>query len=117
MFTLGTQPLRLPSFTLGNVNNVPKESGVYIIYEPSGPFYVGRSGSNIRARLNAHLTGHGNANVKLARKLREVAPTLTFTYFLVPKESQREVESALIAFLGVARMANMRREGMFEDQW
>lgn len=117
MFRLGIHPLTLLAFNKANVGAVPRESGVYIIYEPTGPFYVGRSGSDIHARLTAHLNERGNANVKLARRIREVAETLTFTYVVIPQANQREVESALIALLGSATRANMRREGMYEDQW
>jgi hypothetical protein len=63
-----------------------------------------------------HLTGTGSQNVKLARKIKEVAASLTFTYALIPRTNQREVESFLIASLGTARLANMRREGLYEEQ-
>lgn len=110
IFKLGMNPINLPAFNEQNVKRVPAESGVYIIYEPIGPLYVGRSGSNIQRRLRAHLDGTGNKNVKLARKIEEVAMTLTFTYALIPKECQHEVESVLIADLGAARRANMRHQ-------
>lgn len=117
IFRLGMSPLQLPAFNEQNIKNVPAQSGVYIIYEPIGPLYVGRSGCNIQRRLRAHLNGTGNKNLKLARKIQEVAQTLTFTYALVPKECQHEVESVLIADLGAARRANMRHEGMYEEQF
>ena len=116
MNPLGIRPSQLPAFNLANIAKVPKESGVYIIYEPAGAFYVGRSGSDIRRRLLAHLAGTGSRNVKLARKIKEVAASLTFAYALIPKTNQREVESFLIASLGTARLANMRREGLYEEQ-
>ena len=116
MIPLGIRPNQLPAFNLANIGQVPRESGVYIICEPAGAFYVGRSGSDIRRRLFAHLTGSGSRNIKLARKIKEVAASLTFTYALIPKSNQREVESFLIAALGTAKLANMRREGLYEDQ-
>jgi predicted GIY-YIG superfamily endonuclease len=116
MIQLGIRPNQLPAFNVANIANVPRESGVYIIFEPAGAFYVGRSGVDIRRRLFAHLTGTGSQNVKLARKINEVAASLTFTYALIPRVNQREVESYLIAALGTARLANMRREGLYEEQ-
>src|SRR6478609_9992846 len=107
MAQLGLHPHQMPSFNLANIAKVPQKSGVYIICEPGGPFYVGRSGKDIRRRLAAHLSGDGNQNVKLARKIKEVAASLTFTYALLPKATQREVESYLIAALGTAKLANM----------
>src|SRR6266496_5533331 len=106
MIPLGIRPNQLPAFNLANIGQVPRESGVYIICEPAGAFYVGRSGSDIRRRLFAHLTGSGSRNIKLARKIKEVAASLTFTYALIPKSNQREVESFLIAALGTAKLAN-----------
>jgi hypothetical protein len=113
LFRLGVPPSQLPAFNKTNVDKVPNSSGVYIIYEPAGPFYVGCSGRDIQRRLLAHLNGTGNANVKLALKIRGGAPTLTFTYALIPHANHREVESVLIAGLGVTKLANMRHEGMY----
>jgi predicted GIY-YIG superfamily endonuclease len=117
VFRLGVHPTQLPAFDFASINTVPEKPGVYIIYEPAGPFYVGRSGSNIRRRLLAHLNGTGNQNVKLATKIREVRMTLTFTYAVLPKANQAEVEAVLIASLNVAQLANMRREGLYEEQF
>src|SRR6476646_3502102 len=103
VFHLGVHTTQLPAFNLANVHSVPEKPGVYIIYEPAGPFYVGRSGRNIRRRLLAHLNGTGNQNVKLARKIIEVGRTLTFTYAVLPKANQSEVEAVLIATLNVAQ--------------
>ena len=86
IFQLGVQPAKLSAFTRVNINKVPRQSGIYVIYEPAGPFYVGRSGSDIRRRLLAHLSGTGNRNVKIARKIIEVRDALTFTYALLPRE-------------------------------
>jgi len=116
MHSLGISPTLLPAFNLANIGKVPRKSGVYIIYEPAGAFFVGRSGSDIRRRLSAHWTGTGSRNVKLARKIKEVAATLTLTYGLIPRANQREVESFLIAALGTARLANVRSERMYEEQ-
>jgi hypothetical protein len=72
-----------------------RKAGAYIIYEPAGPFYVDRSSSNIQRRLSSHLKGTGSRNVKLARKISEVRRSLTFTYVVLPKECQCEVEGIL----------------------
>ena len=117
VFNLGVPPNQLPAFNRDNVIAAPEKAGVYIIYEPAGPFYVGRSSCNIRRRLLAHLNSTGNQNVKLARNIKEVRPTLTFTYAVLPKANQSEVEGVLIASLGVAKLANMRREGLYEQQF
>lgn len=116
MNPLGIRPTLLPAFNFANISSVPRASGVYIIYEPAGAFYVGRSGVDIRRRLLAHLTGTGSGNVKLALKIKEVGASLTFTYALIPRANQREVESYLIAALGTAKLGNMRREGLYEEQ-
>jgi hypothetical protein len=79
MYSPGIRPTQLPVFNLANIGKVPRKSGAYIIYEPAGAFYVGRSGSDIRRWLSAHWTGTGSRNVKLARKIKEIAATLTFT--------------------------------------
>jgi len=39
---------------------------------------------------------------------------LTFTYCLLPSTEQADVERLLIAALGVAKYANLRREGLYE---
>jgi len=116
MHSLGISPTQLPAFNLANIGKVPRKSGVYIIYEPAGAFHVVRSGGDIRRRLSAHWTGTGSGNVKLAHKIKEVAATFTFIYVLIPRANQREAESFLIAALGTARLANMRSEGMYEEQ-
>jgi hypothetical protein len=117
-FQLGVHPLTLPAFNRSNILKVPpKQSGVYILYEPTGPFYVGRSGKDIQARLLAHLDVRGNRNVKIALRIKEVAQTLTFTYAILPRAAQSEMESVLIPALGVTKLANMRHEGMYEWQF
>ena len=41
--------------------------------------------------------------------------TLTFVYFPLPPAEQADVERLLIAALGVADFANLRREGLYEE--
>jgi hypothetical protein len=41
--------------------------------------------------------------------------SLTFTYCLLPPTEQADVERLLIAALGVAKYANLRREGLYEE--
>src|SRR6059058_1830837 len=62
----GCTPKPTSSVNRDNVIAAPEKAGVHIIYEPAGPFYVGRSSCNIRRRLLAHLNSTGNQNVKLA---------------------------------------------------
>jgi hypothetical protein len=46
---------------------------------------------------------------------REAGSSLTFTYCLLPSTKQLDVERILIAALGVAEFANLRREGLYEE--
>lgn len=114
LFRLGVHPTSLPAFTTENINKVPERPGIYILYEPAGPFYVGRSSVNMRARLRAHFGGYGNKNVRLAMRIRQVARSITFTYVQLQPGCEREVESVLIPMLGTTRLANMRHEGLYE---
>jgi hypothetical protein len=97
-----------------SIGAVPRRSGVYIIYDLAGPIYVGRSSVDIRRRLQSHFFGTGNRNLALAR-IRGALPSLTFAYCLLPSVEQADVERLLIAALGVAKFANMRREGLYEE--
>jgi hypothetical protein len=115
VFNLGVHPTQLPAFNRANIKTAPERAGIYIIYEPAGAFYVGRSRCNIRRRMLAHLNGSGNQNIKLARKIIE--KRLTFTYAVLPKTGVAEIEGVLIATLGTAKLANMRREGLYEEQF
>ncbi len=114
LFRLGVHPSSLPAFTKENIDKVPERSGVYILYEPAGPFYVGRSSVNMRARLRAHCGGYGSRNVRLAMRIRQVAHSMTFTYVQLQPGCEREVEAVLIPMLGTTRLANMRHEGLYE---
>jgi hypothetical protein len=104
---------RLP-FDRPSVAAVPRSSGVYIIFDLAGPMYVGRSRVDIRRRLQGYLDGTRNRNIALARRVGAGA-SLSFSYCLLPRTVQGEIESLLIAALGVARFANLRREGLVED--
>ena len=104
---------RLP-FDRTNINAVPRRSGVYIIYDLAGPVYAGRSSVDIHRRLQSHFDGTGNRNLALARRIG-AGSSLTFTYCLLPSTEQADVERLLIATLGVAKYANLRREGLYEE--
>jgi hypothetical protein len=101
-------------FDLQHIEAVPHQAGVYIIYDLAGPIYVGRSRVDINRRLRSHFKGTGNANIALARRVG-ASSSLTFTYCCLPPEEQADVERILIAALGVAKFANLRREGLYED--
>ena len=103
---------RLP-FDWKDIGAVPQLPGVYIIYDLAGPVYVGRSSVDIQRRLRSHFDGTGNRNLALARKIG-ARQSLTFTYCVLPAMEQANVERLLIAALGVARFANLRREGLYE---
>jgi hypothetical protein len=48
----------------------------------------------------------------LARRIKDAGASLMFTYCLMPRTEQADVERVLIAALGVAKFANLRREGL-----
>lgn len=104
---------RLP-FDRRNIDAVPRSSGVYIVYDLAGPIYVGRSRVDIHRRLQSHFDGTGNRNLALARRIG-AGTSLTFTYCVLPPGEQADVERLLIAALGVAKYANLRREGLYEE--
>lgn len=93
---------------------VPKSSGVYIIYDLAGAIYVGRSASDIRRRLKAHLAQEGNRNIAHAIRIG-AASSLSFAYKCLPVSLQRDEEAILIHELGVDKYANLRRETLPED--
>jgi hypothetical protein len=112
MFRL--DPARRELFKSMNVEAVPQRPGVYIIYDLAGPVYAGRSRVDIRRRLQSHLDGTGNRNIAMARRVGG-AFSLSFAYCCLPAAEQADVESILIAALGVGKFANLRREGLYED--
>lgn len=113
MFRL--DPSHREPFDLLHVGAVPRRSGVYIIYDLAGPIYVGRSRADIHRRLLSHLNGAGNRNIAMARRVGAGA-SLSFTYCLLPAAEQQDVERILIAALGVGNFANLRREGLYEEE-
>jgi hypothetical protein len=112
MFRL--DPGKRDPFDSAHVLAVPRAAGVYIIYDLAGPIYVGRSSVDIHRRLHSHLLGTGNRNVALARRIG-AAKSISFTYCLIPRSEQADVERVLIAALGVAKFANLRHEGLYEE--
>lgn len=97
-----------------HVAEVPHTSGIYVIFDIAGPIYAGRSRVDIQRRLRSHLDGSGNKNLALAMRIG-ASRSLTFTYCCLPATDQADVERLLIAALGVAKFANLRREGLYED--
>ena len=96
------QPLTLFRVT----SSVPKQPGVYIIYDGRGrPFYVGRSRVSIFYRLRCHASGSGSRKVRDALKRRE---KLTFEW--EEMDSPEQAEAQLIAELGTLAAGNLRRE-------
>ena len=112
MFRLN--PAKRDPFDARHIRAVPRQSGVYIIYDLAGPIYAGRSRVDIHRRLESHLKGTGNRNVAMACRVG-AASSLTFTYCCLPAAIQADVESILIAALGVGKFANLRREGLYEE--
>lgn len=113
-FTFRLNPAdRLP-FDYVQIDKVPHSSGVYIIFDLAGPIYVGRSRVDIRRRLLSHFNGTGNKNLALAKRIG-ASRSLTFTYCCLPATVQADVERLLIAALGVAAFANLRHEGLYEE--
>jgi hypothetical protein len=112
MFTLN--PNKREPFDAFHVLLVPRASGVYVVSDLSGPIHVGRSRVDIRRRLLTHLRGKGNRNIAFGRRVGAAA-SLDFTYCCLRPEEQADVERILIASFGVATLANLRREGTFEE--
>lgn len=112
MFRL--DPARRDPFDAVHVATVPRQSGVYIIYDLAGAVYAGRSRVDIHRRLLSHLHGSGNRNIAIAGRLG-AGSSLTFTYCCLPAAEQADVERVLIAALGVGKFANLRREGLYEE--
>jgi predicted GIY-YIG superfamily endonuclease len=104
---------RLP-FEWRNIAEVSRSPGVYVIYDLAGPIYAGRSRVDIHRRLQSHFNGTGNRNLALTRRIG-ASSSLTFTYCLLPTTEQVDAERILIAALGVAKYANLRRERLYED--
>jgi len=113
-FTFRLDPADRAPFDSMHVAEVPHASGVYVIFDLAGPIYAGRSRVDIHRRLRSHLDGSGNKNVALAARIG-ASRSLTFTYCCLPVTNQVEVENLLIAALGVAKFANLRREGLYEE--
>lgn len=91
---------------LENIANVPKGSGVYIIYTLNGtPFYVGRSVVSIHDRLCAHASKRGSRKVKEALDRGE---RLQFEWEELG--SPHQAEAQLILQLGSTKYGNLRRE-------
>jgi GIY-YIG catalytic domain len=112
MFRL--DPSHREPFDAPHVGAVPRRSGVYIIYDLAGPVYVGRSRVDIHRRLMSHFNGTGNRNIAMARRVG-VGASLSFTYCCLPAAEQQDVERILIAALGAGKFANLRREGLYEE--
>ena len=93
-------------FEITYINQLPEKPGVYIIYDmDSTPVYVGRSRSNVRARLLNHRRRRGN---KVIRKA-----LWWHTPFLFEWECMISVEQAeaiLIRKLGTRTYCNLRYE-------
>jgi hypothetical protein len=101
-------------FNKGNLARVPRASGVYIVFDLFGPVYVGRSRVDMRRRLTAHFEGRGNRNLAIAKRAG-ARTSLTFTYCVLPVSEQADLERFLIPALGVAAIANLRYEGLYEE--
>lgn len=99
--------MRRKPFTAINVSTVPKEAGVYIIYDRASreAVYVGRSRVSIYDRLNKHVTGLGSR--KIAEVIRRRVE-LDFEYQVLGSPEQAEAQ--LIQALGTTRLFNLRRE-------
>jgi predicted GIY-YIG superfamily endonuclease len=95
------------------IQTVPRHPGVYVIYDLAGPIYVGRSGTDVRARLESHFSMRGSRIIASARRAG-VTSSLMFSY-CVPLSTQREVEAILMKEIGPIKFANLRQEALPED--
>jgi hypothetical protein len=93
------------------VGQVPRRPGIYVVYDLAGPIYIGKSSTDVRGRLAAHLRGTGSRVLRWARRVGAGA-SLTFRYALLPPGSEHGAEAALIKALGTAHFGNLRRESL-----
>jgi hypothetical protein len=94
---------RAKPFTHDNISAAPNAPGVYIIYHRRKPFYVGRSKTSIRDRLNKHFRFRGSRNVR-------EKPNHELSFEAEALSNPVQAESFLIAALGVRERVNLRWE-------
>src|SRR5450759_4003795 len=82
---------------------VPREPGVYLIYDRDGPVYGGRT-KDLSRRLREHLLQFGSA--KVAELIRAGIP-LRFSFLMMDTAEIHEAEGTLIAQLGLTDFANI----------
>ena len=98
------RPLTLDNLTK---EQVPNDSGVYIVYtrHDGRPYYVGRSRVSMRARLMAHAQRRGS------RKIREgLDRGWLFDFEWEAMISPEQAEAQLIERLGKVLAGNLRAE-------
>ncbi|MGH9433484.1 MAG: hypothetical protein ACRD3T_18290, partial [Terriglobia bacterium] len=99
--------MTLQAFDAARVAGVPKEPGVYVVYQmPLGKtksFYVGRSRESMYDRLLHHLRGTGSRKIATANKAG-----LVFEYQSMI--SVEQAEAILIRELNTRGFGNLRNE-------
>jgi hypothetical protein len=93
---------RLLPFDEASLGKVPHFPGIYIVYK-QGPFYVGRSRTDMHLRLWKHLHGLGSRRIAVERQAG-----LWFEF--CETWSPEQAEAILIRHLGTYRLGNLRRE-------
>ena len=84
------------SWGLGFAIAVPRNPGIYLIYDLRGPLYIGKT-SNLRRRFEEHIVDSHNS--ALATALRNGFGEILFTWILVAPEELAEIERHAITTL------------------
>lgn len=103
---------RAKLFSADNILQAPGKPGIYIIYKDHKPFYVGRSLSSVRGRLQEHFRHSGKGSSKI-RKAMQKKSHLTFEAEALNNAAQ--AERFLIMALGTKDRGNLRYEYSDED--
>ena len=84
------------SWGLGFAIGVPRDPGIYLIYDLRCPLYIGQTG-NLRRRFEEHIVDSHNSALHTA--LRDGFSEILFTWILVAPEELAEVERHAITTL------------------
>ena len=101
-------------FTRRNLDSVPRLPGVYIVYDFAGPLCAGRSSSDVHRALRDHYDAFTRGRGALALAIRD-AEAVMFSYCVLPSSDVADVERLLAATLGLGRLLDLKRQGVFHD--
>lgn len=94
------------SFSSAGLDHVTNCPGIYIIYDASTPFYVGRSTVGVRERLRRHLNGSGSR--KVAELVASRPNNLSVRYLCGDSPEQMEAQTILVLqTMGLGNIASV----------